>query len=148
MKINEITNAQDQLALLRTIMDNTWSAIRQQADAQTRQQATQTVRPKPKLSKLPKAPKRAPMAPSPKPLPKTKPAPLTPQQIKAQQQKSQQDFANQVQKTIAKKQASTLPNSLKPLPTNVISPINHNRTDKEMDQLIKMARGEKPFKPL
>ena len=37
MKINEITNAQDQLELLRNIIDNTWTAIKQQADAQARQ---------------------------------------------------------------------------------------------------------------
>ena len=142
MKINEITNAQDQLALLRTIMDNTWSAIRQQADAQTRQRASQVKTTKPKL------PKRAPMAPAPKPLPKSKPATLSPQQIKNHQLKNQQEIANQVQRTLVKKQTAPMPNSLKPLPTNIISPINHSRTEKEQDELIKQARGEAPWKPL
>ena len=43
MKIKEITNAQDQLELLRTIIDNTWTSIKQQADTQARQASTKQV---------------------------------------------------------------------------------------------------------
>lgn len=68
MKIKEITNAQDQLDLLRVIIDNTWSAIRQQAQVQANQKATQAS--KPKMLKLPK---KAPYATPPKPLPKPNP---------------------------------------------------------------------------
>ncbi len=67
MKIKEITNAQDQLDLLRVIIDNTWTAIKQQADVQAKQNAVQPVRP-PKA----KAIKKAPYAAPPKPLPKPK----------------------------------------------------------------------------
>jgi hypothetical protein len=41
MKIKEVTNPEEQLGLLRVIIDNTWSAIKQQADAQARQKAAQ-----------------------------------------------------------------------------------------------------------
>ena len=67
MKIKEITNAQDQLSLLRVIIDNTWSAIKQQADTEARQRASKAVNTKPKVVK---APKKPPYAPQPKPLPK------------------------------------------------------------------------------
>ena len=67
MKIKEITNAQDQLDLLRVIIDNTWTAIKQQADVQARQNAAQSEKP-PKAKPIKKAPYAAP----PKPLPKPK----------------------------------------------------------------------------
>ena len=44
----EIANAQDQLDLLRLIIDNTWSAIRQQANAQAKHQASKAAVPKAK----------------------------------------------------------------------------------------------------
>ncbi len=70
MKIKEVTNPEEQLGLLRTIIDNTWSAIKQQADAHARQKAMQ---PPPKSkSKAPKAPKPAPYAVIPKPVIKPK----------------------------------------------------------------------------
>lgn len=68
MKIKEITNAQDQLDLLRVIIDNTWSAIRQQAQIQANQKATQASKPK-----ALKQPKKAPYAAPSKPLPQPKP---------------------------------------------------------------------------
>jgi len=36
MRINEITDAQGQLELLRTVIDNTWTAIAQQAEQERR----------------------------------------------------------------------------------------------------------------
>lgn len=39
MRLYEFANAQDQLALLRTIIDNTWTAIAQQAAEQQRAEA-------------------------------------------------------------------------------------------------------------
>ncbi len=42
MRINEFTNAKEQLALLRLIVDNTWTAIAQQAKAQEAQKAATT----------------------------------------------------------------------------------------------------------
>lgn len=68
MRINEITSAQDQLDLLRVIIDNTWSAIQQQADIQARQQASKVRNTKPK--KAIKAAKRPIYVAQPKPPPK------------------------------------------------------------------------------
>jgi hypothetical protein len=42
MRINEFTDAKEQLALLRLIVDNTWTAIAQQAKAQETQKAATT----------------------------------------------------------------------------------------------------------
>ena len=74
MKINEITNAEDMLALWKLISDNTWSAIQQQAEQQAREKAANT--------KSTKAPKRGvgrkppPIAP---PKPKLPDLPALPQ---------------------------------------------------------------------
>jgi hypothetical protein len=64
MKIKEVTNPEEQLGLLRVIIDNTWSAIKQQADAQARKKAMQSI-PKPKAKAI-KAPKPAPYPAIPK----------------------------------------------------------------------------------
>lgn len=67
MRVYEITNAQDQLDLLRVIIDNTWSAIKQQADIEARERASKSAKGKPQAVKTPKVP---PNAPLPKPLPR------------------------------------------------------------------------------
>lgn len=77
MRIKEITNAEDQLNLLRVIFNNTWGAIEQEANMQAKQKAAHANKPKPKGVK---APKRAPYAPAPKPLPKPVIQQLTPPQ--------------------------------------------------------------------
>ena len=46
MKINEITNANDILALWKLISDNTWMAVQQQAEKQARERAEQEVKSK------------------------------------------------------------------------------------------------------
>ena len=81
MRMNEIASAEEQLGLLRLIIDNTWTAIKQQADAEARQKASQ---PKPvKVKAVPKV-KPAPMAAPQKPLPK--PKPIQPFSVKPQPQ--------------------------------------------------------------
>ena len=81
MRMNEIASAEEQLGLLRLIIDNTWTAIKQQADAEARQKASQ---PKPvKVKTVPKV-KPAPMVAPPKPLPKSKP--IQPLSVKPQPQ--------------------------------------------------------------
>jgi len=113
MRIDEITSAQDQLALLRLIIDNTWSAIKQQADAQSRQQAS-----KPRAAKatLPKLPKSAPYATKPAPLPKPI---VTPQQQAKLQQQHQSQLVNQIHKTLANPNAQNRIN-----PQNVVQQIS------------------------
>jgi hypothetical protein len=78
MKINEITNAIDILALWRIISDNTWAAVQQQADQQAHDRAEQAAK-----SKSTKGKKRAGVRRSsaPRAVPKSKPpaVPAVPQ---------------------------------------------------------------------
>lgn len=70
MRLHEFADAEAQLALLRTILDNTWSAIAQQAeqqksaDAERLAQAKLKSRPK-KPSKIPNVPIPTPPVPNP-----------------------------------------------------------------------------------
>jgi hypothetical protein len=58
MRISEITDAQGQLELLRTVIDNTWSAIAQQAEQEKRAEAERKAQAKlkPRGKKAIKAP--------------------------------------------------------------------------------------------
>jgi len=138
MKIKEVTNPEEQLGLLRVIIDNTWSAIKQQADAHARQKATQPT-PKPKAKTL-KAPKPAPYAAMPKQLPK--PKALYP----SNSQHKPQSTSNPVNKQSHKPAQSNMGAQRLPinnLPTNSIPSLTSN----EKDELINLPRGALP-KPL
>lgn len=52
MKMFEVTNAQDKLDLLRLIIDNTWTAIRQEAEAEAKRKVVKKI-PKPKSVRIP-----------------------------------------------------------------------------------------------
>ena len=140
MKISEITNAQDKLDLLKSIMDNTWRSIAQPNAAPAQVTPIRQIMPaKPAVKVKPIAKiKKAPYAAPPKPLPKPKLIPQTPTQIKHQQQKSQQDYAQAVKKTFDK-DAVKIPKSLQPLPGNIISPIGGGdpELNKKLDQIRK-----------
>lgn len=73
MRISEITDAQGQLELLRTVIDNTWSAIAQQAENERKAEAARQAQAKPKQRgrKFVKAPPKLAVGPMPKPLPNT-----------------------------------------------------------------------------
>jgi hypothetical protein len=73
MRIYEVTDAQGQLELLRTVIDNTWGAIAQQAEQERRAEAERKAQAKlkPRSRKAVKAPYASP------PLPLKKPQPLT-----------------------------------------------------------------------
>ena len=71
MRISEITDAQGQLELLRTVIDNTWTAIAQQAEQEKRAEAERKAQAK--LKPLGSKPTKAPYAPLPPPLKKPKP---------------------------------------------------------------------------
>jgi hypothetical protein len=71
MRISEITDAQGQLELLRTVIDNTWTAIAQQAEQEKRAESERKAQAnlKPRGKKASKAQ----YAPLPTPLKKPKP---------------------------------------------------------------------------
>jgi hypothetical protein len=79
MRINEITDAQGQLELLRTVIDNTWTAIAQQAEQERHTEAERKAQAKlkPRSRKVIKAPFASPPPPLKKPQPLTvqKPTP-------------------------------------------------------------------------
>lgn len=83
MNIFEVTNAQDKLDLLRLIMDNTWTAIRQEAEAEAKKKVVSKI-PKPKAIRI-QAPKLQAVAkpnpnPANKPLTQAKPTQAKPLQ--------------------------------------------------------------------
>jgi hypothetical protein len=139
MKIKEVTNAEEQLGLLRLIIDNTWGAIKQQADTQARQKAAQPA-PKSK-AKSPKSPKPAPYAAIPKQLPKPKPLYKTNTQTKAQ------PMATQTHK-LSHKQATSNTGAPNPVNNKVLSPADTLKVDKEKDDLINLSYGALPRKTL
>jgi hypothetical protein len=113
MKMNEVTSAQDQLDLLRLIIDNTWSSIKQKADAEVKLKAL-----KPQSSNTGKTPqyKRPTAALKPKPLPKPlASAPLQPNSP----QPDQSQLIKQIQSAI-----TTPPkvNTIKPQRTTKMGP--------------------------
>jgi len=142
LRIYEITNPEDQLALLKMIMDNTLAAISRQPKTKLPITKAAPVVPIRKIvkSKAISKPKKAPYAAPPKPLPKPKPLAPSPIQAKSQQQKSQQDYAKAVQKTLAKAPVKTMPKSLQPLPTSIISPIGGG--DPELNKKLDFARRQ------
>ena len=139
MKIKEVTNPEEQLGLLRVIIDNTWSAIKQQADSQARHKAAQPT-PKSK-AKAPKAQKPAPYAAMPKPLPKPKPLYPTNPQNKAQ------PIGTQAHK-FAHKQMPPNTGAPKPLNNKALSPADALKANKEKDELINLSYGALPRKTL
>ena len=138
MKIKEVTNPEEQLGLLRVIIDNTWSAIKQQADTQARHKAAQ---PSPKSkAKVPKAPYAA----MPKPLPKPKPPKLTPLQLKKKRQSNLQAYAKAVQNTLRNPSSSINARQQPVQPINTVGNLNPNRDDHEKEAFLKQLRGEIP----
>ena len=139
MKIKEVTNPEEQLGLLRVIIDNTWSAIKQQADTHARQKVAQ---PTPKSKpKAPKAPKPAPYAAMPKPLPKPKPLYATNPQTKVQ------PIATQAHK-FSHKQMPTNTSAQKSINNKELSPADALKANKDKDELINLSYGALPRKTL
>jgi len=74
MKINEITNAEDILALWKLISDNTWSAIQQQAEQQAREKAERAAKTKSTKGSKRGTGRKPPPIVVPKPKPPARPA--------------------------------------------------------------------------
>ena len=131
MKIKEVTNPEEQLGLLRVIIDNTWSAIKQQADAQARHKVAQPA-PKSK-TKAPKAPRPAPYAAMPKQLPKPKALNLSkPQQMP-------QPISSPVNKYLPKQTQSNIGAPKIPL-NNLPIHSTPSLSNNEKDELINSPR--------
>jgi hypothetical protein len=113
MRITEFTNAEDTLALWKTISDNTWAAIAQQAEEQAKQKAERAAARK-SASKRGVGKSTAKPAP-----PKRLPPPL--QHVTAPVAKDSKSTAAASTATSAKsadsKQQSTIQNPSQPLPT-------------------------------
>ena len=139
MRFSEIITYEELQSFLKLLMDGKWLGIHK----------SPTFRPKKSLKRKVLAKyKKGPYAAPPKPLPKPKSLLPTQQQLLNQQHKNQQDYARAVKRTLTKDQPSKMPKSLDPLPGNIISPINVDRGEREMIDLIKIAKGEIPWKPL
>ncbi len=131
MKIKEVTNPEEQLGLLRVIIDNTWAAIKQQADAHAKQKASQpTPKAKPKHPKVPYAPK-------PQPLPK--PKVLNPI-------KSQPVMKSTIGKAIYKSPQARI-DTPKPINTTLSANTNDSLSNLDKDEVLNLPRGALP-KPL
>jgi hypothetical protein len=138
MKLDEIITADEKMKLARLIFNNTFNQLANEMPHMQRPIA------KPMAAKpKPRATKRAPMASPPKPLPKAKPLPQTPAQIKHQQNKNQQDYAQAVKKTFNKDSGVKMPKSLQPLSGNAISPIGGS--DPELNKKLNQARKDYEF---
>jgi hypothetical protein len=149
VKIYEFISPEEQLKLLRLIMDNTWTALISQSNLSQAHTAPRRSIQAPTKKKVPQAkPIRIPTAKAPTPLPKPKPTTPTPLQIKNQQQKHQEDYANLLHTALYRPPPAMMPKSLQ-LPTrNMIRPINHNPSAKEREELKRQANGEEPTNPL
>lgn len=103
MKMNGVTNAEDQLALLRLIIDNTWTAIKQQADAQAKQKTNKRI-PKPRAVRQP-----AIRPPAPKPIRNqlAKPTQQVPPQQIAPSQNTRSELTPTERNELAKSTAIT-----------------------------------------
>jgi hypothetical protein len=139
MKLDEIISADEKLKLAQLIFNNTFSQLQSEIQQSFRPAPKPVAKPQMHKAKV-GVPKKAPMASPPKPLPKSNPLPQTPTQIKHQQQKNQQDYANVLRKTLDQTNAPKVPRSLQPLPGNIISPIGGG--DPELTKKLNQARQD------
>ena len=86
MRLHEFADAEAQLALLRTIIDNTWSAIAQQAEQQRREEQQRKAQAKPKKTAKGSAKAISMPVPTSVPSPKFLPKPSQPTQSNPQGQ--------------------------------------------------------------
>lgn len=132
MRITEILSTQEQINLVRLIMNTTLNALGQptQPKQSTKNPVVQAV--KGNRKPVVKAP-RIPAPPAPKPLPKPKPlASAIPQAKAAAPVRKPITVSKQPLKTPTnEKHPITIPKSLQPLPTSVLSPINKEPTKRE-----------------
>jgi len=139
MRIYEITDAQGQLELLRTVIDNTWTAIAQQAEQEKRTEAERKA--KAKLKPRSSKPIKALYANPPPPLKKSKPLTAnkpTPNPTLAN------PYADNTIKPIrstAKPMPSLHPSQTQAMPQNALNAPKTGYLDKNVDALQNDERG-------
>ena len=176
MRFMEIANPEDQLALWKLVSDKMWGAFTQQllptnaASAQSSSvgQGRAATPSKPIAKHVPKAqaktahksqskakgraakPKRAPMAPAPKQLPKPNPQQLSPTQAAKQQTQQHQQLAQHLHKEINKSnpQQRIYPQPPTPIqkPVTPIEPMTNGYDERDKDELVIHSRAQHPFK--
>ena len=132
MRITEILSTQEQINLVRLIMNTTLNALGQpiQPKQSTKSPVAQAVKGNRKPAV--KAPK-IPAPPAPKPLPKPKPLDSAISQSKASAPARKPVVASKqpLKTPTNEKHPITIPKSRQPLPTSVLSPINKEPTKRE-----------------
>ena len=136
MLINEILTNQEQIDLVRLIMNTTLNALGQPVTPapKTKSPVVQAVKKNRKA--IPKAPK-IPAPPPPKAFPKPKPiaGPISITKVEPAKAKASIGPRSPVNSVEPKQSETTLPKRLQPLPTSVYSPINKNPSKEEMKEL-------------
>jgi hypothetical protein len=98
------------------------------------------VRKPPAAKKPPKIPRAAP----PTPLPKPTPLPVTPTQAKSQQSTQNNQLAQAIAKNMTKQQPQPHPGAPKPVPGNIISPIDLTRPREPWEKEMPKNRSNRP----
>ena len=146
MRLHEFADAEAQLALLRTIFDNTWSAIAQQAEQQKRADAERLAQAK--LKSRPKKPSKIPNVPiptPPAPNPIKPPAPIanqpTPAPIKTNPNGTSTSKARPSPNPQLKQQPSSAAN--KPNLASKPNPKTANKADTKLQNDLKTRYFDK-----
>ena len=139
MRINEITDAQGQLELLRTVIDNTWTAIAQQAEQERRAEAERKAQAKlkPRSRKAVKAPYASP------PPPLKKPQPLTANKPTPNPTLANPNADNTIKpiRSTAKPMPSLHPSHTQAMPQNALNAPKDGYLDKNIDAVQNDERG-------
>ena len=176
MRFKEIANPADQLALWKLISDKMWAAFDEPVPSRTNaplpqpitaqgraarpsSRATKSVPKAPRKSAVkakPKAakPRRAPMAPALKSVPKPtaipQPQQLSPTQAAKQQTQQQQQLAQQLRKEITKSSPQQRIYPLPPTPAQKLptptAPMTNGYDERDKDELVIHSRAQQPFK--
>ena len=139
MRINEITDAQGQLELLRTVIDNTWTAIAQQVEQEKRAEVERKAQAKlkPRSRKAVKAPYASPPPPLKKPQPLTANKP-TPNPTLAH---PNADSTIKPIRGTAKPMPSLHPSHTQAMPQNALNAPKDRYLDKNIDAVQNDERG-------
>ena len=139
MRINEITDAQGQLELLRTVIDSTWTAIAQQAEQEKRSEAERKTQAK--LKPHSRKAVKAPYASLPPPL--KKPQPLTANKPTPNPTLANPNADNTIKpiRSTAKPIPSPHPSHTQAMPQNALNVPKYGYLDKNIGAVKNDGRG-------